>query len=83
VVSQKSYLCTGSHDYAKSTFDIYAKPIVVESEAWVAADVFIGPGVTVGRGAVVGARSTLLKDAPPMSVLMGSPAAVVRPRGSS
>ena len=83
VVSQKSYLCTGSHDYSKSSFDIYAKPIIIESQAWVAADVFVGPGVTVGCGAVVGARSTLLKDAPPMSVLVGSPAIFVRQRNAS
>ena len=80
VVSQNSYICTGSHDYAVPSFDIYAKPIIIGPEAWVAADVFVGPGVTVGQGAVVGARSTLLSDAPAMMVLAGSPARVIRPR---
>ena len=80
VVSQNSYICTGSHDYSTPSFDIYAKPIVIEPEAWVAADVFVGPGVRVGRGAVVGARSTLLTDAPEMMVMAGSPARVIRPR---
>jgi len=80
VVSQNSYICTGSHDHTVPTFDIYAKPVVIEPEAWVAADVFVGPGVTIGRGAVIGARSTLLADAPEMMIMAGSPAKVVRPR---
>lgn len=79
-VSQNSYLCTGSHDHRRRTFDIYAEPIVIEPQAWVAADVFVGPGVTVGRGAVVAARSTLMADAPPMQILAGNPARVIGPR---
>jgi len=73
VVSQNSYLCTGSHDYSVPSFDIYAKPIVIEPEAWVAADVFVGPGVRVGRGAVIGARSTLLQDAPEYMIMAAEP----------
>lgn len=80
VVSQKSYLCTGSHDYQSEAFDIYQKPIVIEDEAWVAADVFIGPGVTVGAGAVIAARSSVYKDMPAGMVCMGSPAVPIKPR---
>ena len=80
VISQNSYICTGSHDFRKIGFDIYAKPIVVEPQAWVAADVFVGPGVTIGYGAVIGARSTLMKDAPPLKILTGNPAVVVGER---
>jgi putative colanic acid biosynthesis acetyltransferase WcaF len=49
-------------------------PIMIEPYAWVAADVFVGPGVTVGEGAVVGARSTLIQDVAPWTVVAGSPA---------
>ena len=80
VVSQRSYLCTGSHDFRSPSFDIFAKPIKIEPQAWVAADVFIGPGVTVGFGAVVAARSTLLRDAPPLMIMAGMPARVKGPR---
>jgi putative colanic acid biosynthesis acetyltransferase WcaF len=79
-VSQRSYLCTGSHDPASRTFRIYAKPIVVEEGAWVATDVFVGPGVTVARNAVIGARSSLLKDADPDFVYVGSPARKIKRR---
>ena len=59
VVSQKSYLCTGSHRHDLESFDIFQKPIFIEDEAWIATDVFVGPGVTIGKGAVIGARSTV------------------------
>ncbi|MFN3405108.1 MAG: putative colanic acid biosynthesis acetyltransferase [Cytophagaceae bacterium] len=73
VVSQKSYLCTGSHEYEKPAFDIFALPIVVEDEAWIAADVFVGPGVTIGKGAVVGARSDVFKNLEGGYVYAGRP----------
>jgi putative colanic acid biosynthesis acetyltransferase WcaF len=80
VVSQRSYLCAGSHDMENPNFMITEQPIVIEDEAWIATDVFVGPGVRVGRGAVVGVRSTVLNDLPPMVVCVGSPAKPIRPR---
>ncbi len=77
VVSQRSYICTGSHDYTSPTFDIYAKKTVIESEAWVATDVFVAPGIRIGSGAVVGARSSVFSDVPPGVIAVGSPARVV------
>lgn len=80
VVSQKSYLCTGSHDYQSEAFDIFAKPIVIEDEAWVATDVFIAPGITVGKGAVIGSRSSVYKDMPVGMICIGNPAKPIKPR---
>lgn len=80
VVSQRSYLCTGTHDYRDPGFAILAKPIFVEAESWICTDVFVGPGVTVGQGAIIAARSTLLEDAQPMMIYAGSPARPVKPR---
>ncbi|QNI32166.1 colanic acid biosynthesis acetyltransferase WcaF [Alloacidobacterium dinghuense] len=80
VISQHSYLAAASHDYTKPSFDIFAKQITVEDEVWIAAHCFIGPGVTVGRGAVVGSCSVTFKDVPPMMVCMGNPLKVIRPR---
>jgi len=80
VISQNSYLCTGSHDYTKPEFPIFAKPVRVEDEAWLASDVFVAPGVTIGRGAVVASRSSVYADLPPMMVCQGSPARPIRPR---
>jgi putative colanic acid biosynthesis acetyltransferase WcaF len=80
VISQKSYLCAGTHDYRSPGFDIQAFPIVIEDEAWLAADVFVAPGITVGRGAVVGSRSSVFGDLPGMMVCVGSPARPIRAR---
>jgi putative colanic acid biosynthesis acetyltransferase WcaF len=80
VVSQGSYLCAAAHDMQSPNFDIYDEPIFIDAEAWIAADVFVSPGVHIGRGAVVGARSTVLRDLPAMMVSFGNPAKPVRPR---
>jgi putative colanic acid biosynthesis acetyltransferase WcaF len=80
VISQKSYLCAASHDYTKETFDIYAQKIVIEDEAWIATDVFIAPGITIGKGAVIGARSTVLSDMPAGMVCVGYPAKPIKAR---
>ena len=80
VVSQRSYLCTGSHDYQTETFDIFTKPIVIEDEAWVATDVFIAPGITIGKGAVIGARSSVYKDMPQGMICIGNPAKPIKER---
>ena len=80
VVSQRSYLCTGSHDYTSITFAIYSQPIVLEDECWLATDVYVAPGVTIGTGTVVGARSSVFKSLPPGKICTGSPAKVVRDR---
>jgi putative colanic acid biosynthesis acetyltransferase WcaF len=76
VVSQGSYLCTGTHDYRDLSFRIEARPIVVRDEAWIAAQVFVAPGICIGKGAVVGARSLVLTDIPDGAVAMGHPARV-------
>ena len=77
VISQRSYLCAGTHDYRSRAFDIVSAPIVIGDKAWLAADVFVAPGVCIGKGTVVGARSSVFSDLPGMMVCAGSPA---RPR---
>ncbi|OLY94963.1 putative colanic acid biosynthesis acetyltransferase WcaF [Cnuella takakiae] len=80
VVSQKSYLCAGTHNYKEPDFPIYGLPIVVEDECWIATDVYLAPGVTVGRGSIVGARSSVFKDLPSGMVCIGSPAQPIKKR---
>jgi putative colanic acid biosynthesis acetyltransferase WcaF len=80
VISQRCYLCAADHDYRRSTFPIRARAVTVGAHAWVATDVFVAPGVTIGDAAVVGARSTVLHDLPAAMVCYGYPAVAVRPR---
>tara|TARA_R110002072_G_scaffold96968_10_gene213108 strand:+ start:231 stop:782 length:552 start_codon:yes stop_codon:yes gene_type:complete len=80
VVSQRSYLCTGSHDYLQEGFPIYQKPINIRDQVWIATDVFIAPGITIGKGSVVGARSSVFKNIPSNKVCAGSPSKIIRER---
>jgi putative colanic acid biosynthesis acetyltransferase WcaF len=80
VISQQVYLCAGTHDYTKLDFPLVAKPIRIEDQAWLAAGCFIAPGVTVGRGAIIGAKSVVLSDMPPAMICYGHPARPVKPR---
>jgi putative colanic acid biosynthesis acetyltransferase WcaF len=79
-LSQRVYLCTGSHDAARLSFDICLSPVRIGDECWIASDVFVAPGVSVGDGAVVGARSTVRHNLPPAMICFGNPAQAVRPR---
>ena len=80
VISQKSYLCAASHDITDANNPLLIKPIIIEDQAWVAADAFIGPGVTIGQGAVVGARSSVFKNVDPWTVVGGNPSKFIKNR---
>ena len=80
VVSQGTYLCTGSHNYEDPNFQLYAKPIHIGDNAWLCAESFINPGVTIGEGAVIGARALVTKDMPAWTVCAGNPCKPIKPR---
>lgn len=79
-VSQYSFLCTASHDFTKASMPLVTAPITIGERVWITADVFIGPGVTIGDGAVVTARSSVFSDIPAWTVARGNPAQPVRSR---
>ena len=79
-ISQRTYLCTASHDISLAAHPQIEKPIIIEDRAWVAAEAFIGPGVTIGEGAVVGARGCVFKDVEPWTVVGGNPARFIKKR---
>ena len=80
IVSQGAHLYTASHNYTDEHHPLITAPIVVEDKVWIAADAFIGMGVTVGEGAVVGARAAVFKDVEPWTVVGGNPARVIKKR---
>ena len=80
VVSQGCYLCAGTHDYRDPSFPITAHAITIGDQAWVASHVFVAPGIVIGRGAVVGARSVVLEHVPPGMIVAGYPAILRGPR---
>lgn len=79
-ISQYAHLCAGTHDYTSPEYPLLRQPIVIGTDAWVAADAFIGPNVTVGDGTVVGARASVFKDLPAWVVAGGNPARPLKPR---
>lgn len=79
-ISQYAHLCSGSYDYTSRAMTLVTRPIVIEDDAWIAADVFVGPGVTVGCDSVVGARSTVLHSLPPGMICAGDTAKPLRRR---
>lgn len=79
-VSQYSFLCTASHDYTEPAMPLITAPITLGERAWVTADVFVAPGVTIGDGAVVAARSSVFHDIEPWTVAGGNPAQSRKPR---
>jgi putative colanic acid biosynthesis acetyltransferase WcaF len=81
VISQKSFLCTASHDYRDPRFRLTHQPITVGNGVWIAADVYVAPGVSIGDNAVIGARSSVFHDMPPGMVCYGYPCRPIKPRG--
>jgi putative colanic acid biosynthesis acetyltransferase WcaF len=80
VISQKSFLCTAGHDYNDPFFRTTVAPITIGNGVWIASDVFVAPGVTIGDNAVIGARSSVFHDMPAGMICYGNPCRPVRPR---
>ena len=79
-ISQYAHLCAGTHDFAKLDMPLLRLPIEVGDDAWICADAFIGPNVTIGKLAVIGARSSVYKDIPASKVCAGNPARPIKDR---
>jgi len=80
LASQGAHLCAGTHDIDDPHFQLKAAPIVLGARSWVAAEAFVGPGVTLGEGAVLGARGVAFADLDPWTVYIGNPMREVRKR---
>lgn len=80
IVSQGAHICAGTHDYTRRGHPLITKPIIIGDYAWIAADAFIHPGVEIGAGAVIGARSVVTKDMPEWTVCAGHPCKPIKER---
>ena len=67
-------------NYSKIRSLLKEKPrfVAIEDDAWIGAGAIILPGVTIHKGAIVGAGSVVTKDVPPYSIVAGNPARVIR-----
>lgn len=80
VISQKSYLCTGSHDLSDPKFGLITAPITIGNGVWIATDCWIAPGVKIGANTVIGARSSVFSHLPEQQVCWGTPCRSRYPR---
>lgn len=79
-ISQGVHLCAGTHDYTKPGFPTITKPIAIGDYSWVAAEAFVHPGVIIGEGCVIGARSVVTRDMPEWMVCSGHPCEPLKQR---
>jgi len=73
-ISYRAHVCAGTHDFTDPALPLLKPPVVIEDGAWIGTDAFIGPGVVVCAGALVGARAVVTKDVASMDVVAGNPA---------
>lgn len=79
-ISQFAHLCAGTHDHTDPSMPLRRLPITVGDDAWICADAFIGPDVSVGEGAVVGARAAVFEDVKAWTIVGGNPARFIKDR---
>lgn len=79
-VSQRSFLCSASHDISSLARPLVHSPIIISEHAWICAEAFIGPGVTIGEGSIIGARTVVMKNVPNWVVMAGNPAQFIKKR---
>jgi putative colanic acid biosynthesis acetyltransferase WcaF len=80
VVSQRAFLCGGTHDISDMRFQLIARPIVIGDDVWIASEAFVGPGVHVGDGCVLGARGCSFSNLDSWTVYRGNPAVPLKAR---
>jgi putative colanic acid biosynthesis acetyltransferase WcaF len=79
-LSQYAHLCAGTHDGTRSDYPLIRAPITVGEDCWIAADAFVGPGVSIGDRTIIGARASVFSDIPPDVIAVGNPAKPIKPR---
>ena len=79
-ISQRAFLCTATHDIDHPNMPLRIAPVRIGAGAWICAEAYVHPGVTVGTDAVAGVRSVVLHDVPARHVVGGNPARFLRER---
>ncbi len=79
-ISHRAHVCAGTHDYTDPLFPLLKPAIVLQDNVWVCAGAFVGPGITIHEGAVVGAAAVVTKDVDAWTVVAGNPAAAIKKR---
>lgn len=79
-VSQRTYLCSATHETNSLNVPFVAGEIKIKDFVWIAAEAFIMTNTTIGEGAIVGARAVVIKDVEPWTIVAGNPAKFIKKR---
>lgn len=79
-ISHRAHICSGTHNYNDPALALEKRPVCIENDTWLCADTFIAPGVTIGRGAVIGARAVIRRDVSENQVVIGNPQILIGTR---
>jgi putative colanic acid biosynthesis acetyltransferase WcaF len=79
-ISQRAFLCGGNHDFRAVDFAYRNGPISIEDGAWVGAQTFIAPNVTVAEEAVITAGAIVTESMPAQMICSGNPCQAIKPR---
>lgn len=83
VINTSAQVLTASHRTDSSKWPSFSQKVIINDYAWIANNAIVLPGVTIGRGAVVGAGAVVSKDVAPYSIVVGNPAKEIRSRRPS
>ena len=79
-LSQGSMLLCGNHDYKRTTFDLWVKPIKIADGVWIGAQALVCPGVNCRSHAVLSVKSVAVKDLDEYTIYVGNPAIAIKMR---
>ncbi|HEY9810728.1 MAG TPA: WcaF family extracellular polysaccharide biosynthesis acetyltransferase [Halomicronema sp.] len=79
-LSQQVYLCTGNHNWNHPNFQLIPAEIYIQESTWICARATIGPGVTIGKGAVLTLGAVTGQSLHPMTIYAGNPAQPIKHR---
>ena len=79
-VSQRTYLCSATHEINSINTPFVAGKIIIKDFAWIAAEAFVMTNIEIGEGAIVGARAAVFKDVEDWTIVGGNPAKFIKKR---
>lgn len=81
-ITAEAYIFSTSHIVNDPDFKCFYKPVCIDDYAWIGARVIIQPGVSIGKGAVLGSGSVVTQDVVPYGIFAGVPAKSIGTRSS-
>ena len=79
-ISQRAHICASTHRVNDFHFQLVLRPVTIETLCWVAAEAFVGPGVTMAEGSVLAARAALFASTEAWGIYRGNPATLLKTR---